>query len=64
MTFEAKRFRDVAVAIPKVAIGGVIAMSPVAADPSEDEVNQAWGVPVLVSTQFTPGVFVFVDTSI
>ena len=36
-------------------------MSP---DPSTAEVNTAWGIPVLVSTQFTAGSFVLVDTSI
>jgi HK97 family phage major capsid protein len=36
----------------------------VAPDPSDDQVNEAWGVPVLVSTQFSPGTFVLVDTSI
>src|SRR5262249_51390939 len=36
----------------------------VSADPSTDEVNSAWCVDVLVSTQFTPGTFVWVDTSI
>ena len=35
-----------------------------AADPSDDEVNTAWGIPVVVSTQFTPGTFTLVDTSI
>jgi len=35
-----------------------------AADPSTDEVNTAWGIPVVVSTQFTPGTFTLVDTSI
>lgn len=33
-----------------------------AADPSADEVNQAWGVPVLVSTKFALGEAVLVDT--
>jgi HK97 family phage major capsid protein len=35
----------------------------VAADPSSDEVNSAWGVDVLVSTQFTAGTAVLLDTS-
>jgi HK97 family phage major capsid protein len=35
----------------------------VSADPSTSEVNTAWGVPVLVSTAFTAGKFVLVDTS-
>jgi HK97 family phage major capsid protein len=36
----------------------------VASDPSEGQVNQAWGVDVLVSTQFTAGTFTLVDTSL
>jgi hypothetical protein len=36
----------------------------VASDPSADQVEQVWGVPVLQSNQFTPGVGVLVDTSI
>ncbi len=35
----------------------------VAPDPSTAEVNTAWGIPVLVSTQFAPGKFVLVDTT-
>ena len=35
----------------------------VSTDPSTSEVNTAWGVPVLVSTQFTAGKFVLLDTS-
>jgi HK97 family phage major capsid protein len=36
----------------------------VSADPSTDEVSSAWGVDVLVSTQFTAGTVVLVDTSL
>jgi hypothetical protein len=36
----------------------------VAADPSSEEVNQAWGIDVLVSTAFTAGTAVLLDTSI
>jgi HK97 family phage major capsid protein len=36
----------------------------VAADPSVGQVDQAWGVDVLESTQFTPGVGVLFDTTI
>ena len=36
----------------------------VSADPSTSEVNSAWGIPVLVSTQFTAGKVVLLDTSI
>ena len=35
----------------------------VAADPSSDEVDQAWGIPVLTSTKFTAGTAVLVDTT-
>jgi HK97 family phage major capsid protein len=35
-----------------------------ARDPSGAEVNTAWGIDVLVSTQFTPGTFVLVDTTL
>ncbi len=35
----------------------------VAADPTTDEVNTAWGVPVVVSSKFTPGTAVSVDTT-
>jgi HK97 family phage major capsid protein len=36
----------------------------VAADPSRDQVEQAWGVDVLESNQFTPGVGVLFDTTL
>jgi len=36
----------------------------VAADPSRDQVEQAWGIDVLQSVQFTPGVGVLLDTTI
>jgi len=32
-------------------------------DPTNGETDNAWGIPVLVSTQFTPGVVVLVDTT-
>ena len=35
----------------------------VAADPSTSEVNTCWGIPVLVSTKFTDGVVVLLDTT-
>jgi HK97 family phage major capsid protein len=36
----------------------------VAADPSVDQVEQVWGVPVLQSTQFIPGQGVLLDTTL
>jgi HK97 family phage major capsid protein len=36
----------------------------VSPDPSGDEVNTAWGIPVLTSTKFTDGTIVLVDTSL
>jgi HK97 family phage major capsid protein len=36
----------------------------VSADPSSDQVEQAWGVPVLTSTQFTAGVGVLFSTAL
>ena len=36
----------------------------VASDPSSGEVDNAWGLPVLTSTQFTAGTAVLVDTAI
>lgn len=35
----------------------------VSADPSTSEVNTAWGIPVVVSTQFTAGQFVLLDST-
>ena len=36
----------------------------VAADPSTSEVNTAWGIPVVVSTQFTAGKVVLLDSTL
>ena len=36
----------------------------VAADPSTSEVNTAWGIPVVVSTQFTAGLVVLLDSTL
>jgi hypothetical protein len=36
----------------------------VSADPSQPQTEQAWGIDVLQSTQFTPGVGVLFDTTL